>query len=276
MAITTLLAVHSAEEPVESINSIVALAGKMDVHLNLVVFGVLKSIPTSFYGGLPDQYLAEVSERAVNTANERAKEAFALIEEASISVSVIVEHIDKGTIAETMSGHALFADMACFAHDSILRHSTTTSAFNGVLFEAGLPVLILGTDANPPLPVKRVVIAWDGEPEAAKAIRESLPLLHDTQDIHIVMVDPEADSSESDPGNAMATLLTRHGLKVTVDQIPSAGKDVADAILQHAVDKDAELIIMGAYGHSRLHQRLLGGTTREVLSNAKLPVLMAH
>ncbi len=276
MAVTTLLAVHSVDEPIENINPVIALAADLGAHLNVVAFGIMKSMPTAMYGGLPDFYLSETYDRAVRDTNQRAAKIESMLQETYLSASVLAEYIDRGLIAKTMSRHALYTDFVVFANGVVPGNEAATDAFNGILFESGRPILILGSGGTSPLPIKRVVMAWNGEPEAAKAIHQSLPLLHDSQDVHLVLIDPPGNASGPSPGDDMAAFLTRHSLNVTVDPIPSAGKDVSEALLQHAVDTNADLIVMGGYGHSRLREWLLGGTTRDLLSNANLSLLMSH
>lgn len=276
MAITTLLAVHSVDEPIENIKPVIALSGDLGAHLNVVVFGIMKSMPTAVYGGLPDFYLSEMHDRAVQETNQRAARIEEMLQETYLSASVLAEYIDKGMIAATMSRHALYSDVVVFPNGVVPVNDAPTDAFNGILFESGRPILILGAGEKSPLPIKRVVMAWNSEPEAAKAIHQSLPLLNNAQEVHLVLVDPDGNASGPNPGDDMAAFLTRHSLKVTVDPVPSAGKDVSDVLLQHAIDKDADLIVMGGYGHSRLREWLLGGTTRDLLTNTKHPVLMSH
>lgn len=276
MAITTLLAAHAVDEPIENIKPIIELAGDLGAHLNVVVFGIMKSMPTAVYGGLPDFYLSEMHDRAVQETNQRAARIEEMLQETYLSASVLAEYIDRGVVANTMSRHALYADVVVFANGVIPEQEEATDAFNGMLFESGRPILILGAGEKSPLPIRRVVMAWNSEPEAAKAIHHSLSLLHDAQEVSLVLVDPDGSTSGPNPGDDMAAFLTRHSLKVTVDQLPSAGRDISQVLLQHAIDKDADLIVMGGYGHSRLREWLLGGTTRDLLVNAKHPVLMAH
>ena len=276
MAITTLLAFHATDEPIETIEPIVELSGDIGAHLNLVVFGVMQTMPAASYGGMPDYYLTDEHDRVVREARERAAAAEALIQKSYLSATVLVECVDSGMIGRTMSKHALYADVTIFPNGSIPSSTFLTQAFNGVLFDSGQPVIVLGAGDKPMPTAKRVVMAWNGEPEAAKAIHCSLPLLQSAQDVHLVMIDPEMPKSGSAPGDDMAVFLTRHGLKVTVDQLSSGGREVGDVLLQHAGEKHADLIVMGAYGHSRLREWLLGGTTRDLLAESKLPVLMVH
>ncbi len=276
MAITTLLAVHSTEEPIENVDAIIALSGDIGAHLNLVVFGTMQTIPTAAYGGMPDYYLTDEHDSVIRNAKERAAEVEKRIQAAYLSASVLVECIDVGMIGPTMSRHALYADVTIFANGSVPASDHPTRAFNGILFDSGQPVIILGAGEKPLPKARRILMAWNGEPEAAKAIHRSLPLLQSAQDVHVVLVDPDYTRSGANPGDDMAAFLTRHSLKVTVDQLPSGGREIADVLLQHAVDKNADMIVMGAYGHSRLREWLLGGTTRDLLAKTKLPVLMVH
>ncbi|MCP4315598.1 MAG: universal stress protein [Hyphomicrobiales bacterium] len=179
-------------------------------------------------------------------------------------------------ISRTMSKHALYADITVFPNRTVPENDLMTDAFNGILFDSGMPVLTLGAGDDPLPEPKRILMAWNGEPEAAKAFHQSIPLLDGAEEVRVVVVDPDGNPSGANPGDDMAFFLARHSMKITVDQLASAGRDVADVLLQHAVDKDADLIVMGAYGHSRLQEWLLGGTTREMLAKSNLPVLMAH
>jgi nucleotide-binding universal stress UspA family protein len=92
------------------------------------------------------------------------------------------------------------------------------------------------------------------------------------------MVDPSAAlrASGEEPGADIAAYLARHGINVTVDTLPSAGRSVVQVLQQHAVDVASDVIVMGAYGHSRLRELVFGGVTRSMLEAARPPVLMAH
>ena len=262
MAITTLLAVHSTEEPVDAVRPIVSFCRKIGAYLNSRRFRHHRNGATAAYGAMPNYYLTD----------ERARvEVEKIVQETDLSASVLVECIDAGIIERTMSRHALYADAAIFAHGSIPGADLPTRAFNGILFNSGQPIIILGAEKDSLPGAKRVIMAWNGEPEAARAIHRRPAAAESVEDIHLVLVDPDL-SGAANPGSDMATFLTRHGLRVTIDQLPSGGREVADVLLQHAIDKDADLIVMGVYGHSRLLEWLLGGGTRDLPSKSNLPV----
>jgi nucleotide-binding universal stress UspA family protein len=132
--------------------------------------------------------------------------------------------------------------------------------------------------ASPTLKPKRVLVAWDSRVEASRAVRESLVMLKGADDVHVVLVDPVQGENYhgEEPGADAASYLARHDVKVTVDRLPTMNRSVADVLRQHALDISAELMIMGAYGHSRLRERLFGGVTKSMLSAPPLPLLLAR
>jgi nucleotide-binding universal stress UspA family protein len=129
------------------------------------------------------------------------------------------------------------------------------------------------------MPPERVLVAWDGSHEAARAVHDALPLLvRAERGVSLVVVDPErlAGRTGDQPGADMAAHLARHGVRVEVATIPGAGLSVADVLLDRATDESADLIVMGGYGHARLREVVLGGTTRKILKQMTVPVLFSH
>ena len=118
---------------------------------------------------------------------------------------------------------------------------------------------------------------WDGSRAAARAIADAMPLLERAKIIEVVIiVADERDKQYEIEGVDMGQHLARHGLKVDVKRIDYGNLDVADALLSHAADYDADFIVMGGYGHSRLREFVLGGVTRSILRTMTAPVLMSH
>ena len=148
----------------------------------------------------------------------------------------------------------------------------------GALFSSGKPLLLVPEGSRPTLKPKRVLVAWDARLESSRAVRESLDMLKGADEVHLVMVDPIEDEYHhgQEPGADAAAYLARHGVKVTVDRLPSSNHSVADVLRRHAVDIAADLMVMGAYGHSRLRERIFGGVTKSMLEDPSLPILMAR
>jgi nucleotide-binding universal stress UspA family protein len=147
-----------------------------------------------------------------------------------------------------------------------------------VIMGAGRPVIILPATGEAKLSLDDVVLGWDGGREAARAAFDALPLLKAAKKVRIVRADPQKDPAlrGAVPGADLAESLARHGVKAETQGFPTEGFDAGQALLRCADDCGAGLIIMGAYGHSRLTEFIFGGATRFVLSRLHRPVLMSH
>ncbi|MER8764338.1 universal stress protein [Mesorhizobium sp. M0968] len=149
---------------------------------------------------------------------------------------------------------------------------------NGSLFDTGKPVLVVPEGAEATLSPRRVLVGWDSRVEASRSVREALDLLAGAEEVRVALVDPEATctGNGAEPGADMAAYLTRHGARVSVDRLASAGKPVAMVLAQHAIDTSADMIVMGAYGSRRLRERLFGGVTRWIVGKPPLPLFLAR
>lgn len=123
-----------------------------------------------------------------------------------------------------------------------------------------------------------VVVAWNGTRESARAVTDALPILHRADRVSVVIVDPSdlpRPLSEV-PGSDICQHLSRHGVHAQAQVIDSGERSVGSAIVEWVRAQDAQMIVMGAFGHWRVRELVLGGATREVLRETHLPVLMSH
>jgi nucleotide-binding universal stress UspA family protein len=124
---------------------------------------------------------------------------------------------------------------------------------------------------------KRVVIAWNQSAEALIAIRTALPILQAADTVNISIIDPPQHGPDrSDPGGALSQYLSRHGVKTEISVLAKTMPRISDILCRHVQDIGADMVVMGAYGHSRFREAILGGATRNMLENTEVPVLMAH
>ena len=150
--------------------------------------------------------------------------------------------------------------------------------FHDLLRHSGRPVLVVPDGHAATLPPKRVVIAWKPTRETSRAVADAMPLLQKADAVDVLVIDPAVGESAhgGEPGADIAAHLARHGLRVEVVTRPSMNFSVAYAVLEYARTVGADLVVAGGYGHSRLREALLGGTTRELLQTTHLPVLFSH
>ena len=146
----------------------------------------------------------------------------------------------------------------------------------GALFDSGRPVLVVPYIQRTGLKLDRVMACWDGSRNAARAFNDAMPLLMRAKVVDVVTIDWKEDKTGEIKGVDIAQHLARHGLKVELRRINAGNVDVPNVILSDAADRDADFIVMGGYGHSRLREFVLGGATRGILSSMTVPTLMSH
>ncbi|MGS0740288.1 universal stress protein [Glaciimonas sp. GG7] len=146
-----------------------------------------------------------------------------------------------------------------------------------IVMNCGRPVLIIPYIGHFDKIGQQVLVAWNGRMEATHALTQAIPLLKRAQNVEIVVFNPDKEFGVhgEQPGADIALYLARHHLTVEVSQQKTV-MDVGNALLSHAADVGADLIVMGGYGHSRFREIILGGVTRTILQSMTTPLLMAH
>lgn len=147
-----------------------------------------------------------------------------------------------------------------------------------IAFATGRPVLVVPQIGALSRVGKTVMLCWNASRESARAAADALPFLKAAEKVIVLVIDPEvsADSHGQEPGADVALWLARHDVKVTVQRDVAADTEVGEIILSRAADCDADLVVMGVYGHSRVREMVLGGVSRTLLSSMTVPVLMSH
>lgn len=148
-----------------------------------------------------------------------------------------------------------------------------------LIMSSGRPVLTVPYAGSFASSGSHVMIAWDGSREATRAVHDALPLMRHAQKTTVVTVSEgqgEAAASRI-PGSAIAAVVARHGIHIELlDTVTASRESTGDTLLSQAADLGADLIVMGAYGHARWHELVMGGATRTMLRSMTVPVLMSH
>ena len=150
--------------------------------------------------------------------------------------------------------------------------------FAALLFGSGRPVLVVPDAVLPAWPVSRAMVAWTPTRESTRALHDALPLLAEGAALDVVAVDPDrGDYGHGDwTGADVGAHLARHGFRVESTVLTKQDQTVAGVLLRHAVERGAQLLIAGGYGHSRFREWMLGGATSELLDGARVPILFSH
>ena len=146
------------------------------------------------------------------------------------------------------------------------------------LFTSGRPALVVPYVGAEPKPPETVICAWDAGAEAARAFNDGMPLLRAAKRVVVMVGEPQEHEGEygEEPGADIALHLARHGVRAEVEHMHGSDIDVGNMLLSRIADESADLLVMGAYRHSRLRQLVFGGVTRTILEHMTVPVLMAH
>jgi nucleotide-binding universal stress UspA family protein len=147
-----------------------------------------------------------------------------------------------------------------------------------VTLASGRPILVVPYAGQFETVGRRVLIGWSATREATRAVNDAMPLLIEADVVTVLSIDAREgpDGHGELPGADISLHLARHGVKATVERTVSAGIPAGDVLLSRAADLGADLLVIGAYGHSRVRELLLGGATRSILQSMTLPVLMSH
>jgi nucleotide-binding universal stress UspA family protein len=186
--------------------------------------------------------------------------------------------LDAGDIVGTMKLHARYADVTVLGQGRDLGGAPYDLAFlpEELALGVGRPVLVVPRYGTFETVGERVLVAWNGSREATRAVHDALPFLRAATKVTVLSIDPEHDLGPRVPSADIALHLARHGITAEADWTSGLDIAVGDVLLSRAADLGADLIVMGAYGHSRAREMVLGGATRHILQHMTVPVLMSH
>ena len=182
----------------------------------------------------------------------------------------------EGTTPEILALHVRYADLLVLGQDD--PEGNNTGLLEAVVFESGRPVLAIPFAGSFKTIGKRVLVGWNASREASRALHDALPPITKAETTTVFLANPARglDGLSEEAGADIARHMVRHGLKVEVAKV--FADDVPDSalLLNHASDMGADLLVMGAYGHSRLREFILGGMSRSLLREMTVPVLLSY
>ncbi|PLU41275.1 universal stress protein [Sinorhizobium medicae] len=276
MPFKTILAVLGIPQTDRDLQTAADISNQVRAHLSVFIVGFAPQ-PTSRYATLASTWF-EQRDWNLKALGETATTVRDKLSKREISFEVDSIYAEVAGATYDIGERALYSDLILMGPDAFQNADLKQQIITGGLIQSERPVLLIPPGPIPTLHPKTVLLAWDSRAQSANAAREALQLLSNAKSVHVAMVDPTATPRQSgdEPGADVATYLARHGIDVTVDALPSAGRTVAQVLQRHANDVAADMIVMGAYGHSRLRELVFGGVTRSMLDEARLPVLMAR
>ncbi|MBC7133770.1 MAG: universal stress protein [Roseovarius sp.] len=262
----------------ETLTHAIAAAQAYDAHLDILCLGVDRSQTGYYYAGASAVVLQETIAHARAEADEIEARARELLNGVALRWALDSGVSQLADMGRHVGARARFADLVILPQPyGEGRGAELEPATESALFEGRTPVLIAPAGAAPVPEPRRILLGWNESSEALGAARAALPLLRGAESVHVVVIDPPAHGpNRSDPGGLLSQYLARHGVKVEIDVLSKTLPRVSDVLLRHVTDMDADMMVMGAYGHSRFREAIFGGATRDMLERATVPVFMAH
>jgi nucleotide-binding universal stress UspA family protein len=255
------------------------LAQSQDSHLvALFVIPGLRIYPAN--GVAITSEMFEAHQEIFKSRSDKAKAIFdAEMRKVELSAEWRIAESGSPQVADTVIEHALQADLVIASQVSHESSAGIESDFaERIVMESGRPVLLVPYSGRFEHCGRRALIGWNATREAPRATFDAVPMLKQADSVHVTWIDPQRSREEAGPlpGTELATALSRHGIEAIAEGLPTSGLGAGEALLSHASDLSADLIVMGGYGHSRLCEFILGGATRTLLQAMTVPVLMSH
>jgi nucleotide-binding universal stress UspA family protein len=274
----TLLVQIPSERPIRPVvDSAISLAMNHSAHLDAVSIGFESTnIGLAVDGAAA---VAAVFDLERERALARANAALEVFETEARNAGI--SYTRQALTAVPVDAFATLGAMARLYDLSIVMqpdpdHTTSDNMVpTEMLFQAGGPVLFIPYTHKGPFKPRHVGIAWDGSRLAGRALRDAEPFVTQAEAVTIISVNEPDTPAETSVAN-LTNHLARRGVKPGVERLSADAADVQPTILSVAADCGIDLIVMGGYGHSRLHERILGGVTRGMLQSMTVPTLMSH
>lgn len=219
-----------------------------------------------------DELSASENARSREAATDLLAEFSKLVGEDRRGEQFLVECGLVGTSTEP-ARHARTHDLTVVPVEANVEFHVATEA---LIFDSGRPVLLLPRPSSDSCRFDDIIIGWDGSRSAARALAASLPFCQRARSVRLVAVSGDKPFDCADALGDARRHLACHDITSRVEVVDAGGKDAGSALMEHAITTDANLLIMGAFGHSRTLEFVLGGATRSVLGDPRLAVLVSH
>ena len=264
--------------PAAAIEQAVGFAGALGAHISALTFKIempsTSNVLANALLDIPGMIAGERQKSAANTQNlisvfER------VATQRGVAHDQIVGSCPSSQLASIVTEHARMHDVAMIP---IGEQALQQYVAECVIFGSGRPTIIF-----PEVPKRSnsvsldiVGVAWDFSRPAARAVADALPILQRAKTIRVVTITQDKAIDTKHSGAELAKYLAWHGIEVVLEEEGAAGRTIGQALEEYATAHDLDLLVMGAYGHSRMHDFILGGATKAIVAHPPLPVLLSH
>ena len=228
-------------------------------------------------GAVDASLMQEIIDRAEKEALDAGVGLRAEFENAAAAAGLSFEwRVEAGTTHGTLVRHATYADLVVLGQFDPKEPNEFVDPrlADDVVMASSCPVMVVPHGGAFEGVGRNVMVAWNGSRESSRAVRDAMPILMAADRVVVLCADPP--DADPRPGVDVLTHLSRHGVNAEAAPTLGDGIDVGPALLAAAADRAIDLLVMGAYGHTRIREYLLGGVTRAILRDMTLPTLLSH
>jgi nucleotide-binding universal stress UspA family protein len=251
-----------------------SLAREAGAHVTVQAASLKLVLTHAFVSSVAEVLVATENRRLDALANAVADTARQAAATSGLACTVQAPQLAYPDLVKSFTALARAHDLTVLDAEPVAL-AVDRGLIEAVLTDSGRPLVVVppGGDA---FADARIVVAWDGSAKAARALNDALPLLRAAEQVDLVSVTGEKDLENSVPGAEIAPHLTHHGVNVNVLNLPALHGNVAETLRNHATLTHADMLVMGAWVHSRLRQMVLGGTTQSLLKHCPLPLFLSY
>jgi nucleotide-binding universal stress UspA family protein len=269
------------ERPVRPVvDASVSLAATFGAHLDALAIGYVSASSAFVMDGGAAAAVAAVFEMERERAAQRAAAALEIFETEAKNAGISYHSRSAGELpgdaAAAIGTAARLYDLAVVLQPDAERDTFDNTIPREALYQAGGPVLFVPHIFRGAFKAKRIGVCWDGSRLAARALRDARPFLARADALVAISINGADNLPTEVSSDKLAKHLARARLPIRLIDLPAARSEIQSTILSLAAEKNLDMLVMGAYGHSRLQEGILGGVTREMLQTMTVPTLMSH
>ena len=254
----------------------IAIANAHGAHLTGLY--VEQPLLTAMYSEFPVP--AEIIDAEIADAAARAATLKRAFVDATMRAGVGAEwRQSRADSVAALTAHGRYADLVVTGHDNDPKtHAVDGTTSTHVVLESGRPVMVVPSGAMIGTVGRRVLVGWNGRRESVRAVHDALPFLTRADFVQVVAIDLHSDHGEHAvaPYTDICRHLAHHGVQPEIHVGHAEAGDIGASLLAQSLAIEADLVVVGAYGHSRLRELVLGGVTRYLMHHMMIPMLMAH
>lgn len=266
----------NTDQSTEGLDAAISLADRMNAHLDIYIVTISHTETNNYYMGAEALMIAEQTRDAMAQRDRIETWLKGRMHGELLRWSMQAATVQGPALTGYLARKLRFSDLVVLPRP-YQDNPEAAALVEACLFAAERPVLMIPKGCKAPDAGGHVLMGWNDGAEALAAARAALPLLEQAEVADICIIDPPTHAADrSDPGGAMAQYLMRHGTRSEVAVLAKTEPHIGEILLRRAKEVGAEMIVSGAYSHSRLREAVFGGATRSLLETADLPILMSR